>query len=66
MGGAGSAVGEALQAAGIAAIEALNRGYQLAFGLGAAFALVAGPGGAGLMRTPHPASSPSPTEGEPA
>jgi len=32
---------ESLQAAGVAAAEALNQGYQLAFALGAAFALLA-------------------------
>jgi EmrB/QacA subfamily drug resistance transporter len=57
---------EALQAAGVAAIDALNQGYQLAFGLGAVFALVAGLAGAALMRAGRPAASSSPTEGEPA
>jgi EmrB/QacA subfamily drug resistance transporter len=47
---------EALQTAGASAAQALTSGYQLAFAIGAVFALLAAGIGAGLMRVPasHP------------
>ena len=42
---------ESLQAAGVAATEALNRGYQLAFAIGAAFAVLAALLGLAGLRT---------------
>jgi predicted MFS family arabinose efflux permease len=47
---------EALQSAGASAAQALTSGYQLAFAIGAVFALLAAGIGAGLMRVPasHP------------
>jgi EmrB/QacA subfamily drug resistance transporter len=57
-----------LEAGGIAAVDALNQGYQLAFLLGAAFAALAGGLGAACMRAGRLAasSSSSQPEGEPA
>ena len=42
---------QSLQAAGVAQMPALNSGYQLAFAVGALFALAAAGLGAWLMRT---------------
>ena len=52
-----------LAAAGIDQVAALNEGFQLAFGIGAAFALVAAVVGCALLR-PQPVGGHSP-EGEP-
>ncbi len=55
-----------LQAAGAAAVNALNQGYQLAFLLGAVFAALAGGLGAlGLRAGQLSSSSSSQPEGEP-
>ena len=45
---------EGLQAAGAEAAQALAGGYQLAFAIGAVFALLAAAIGAGLMKVPAP------------
>lgn len=55
-----------LQAAGVAAVDALNQGYQLAFLLGAVFAALAGGLGAVGLRAGQLSSSSSQPEGEPA
>jgi MFS family permease len=60
---------DALREAGIEAVQALNQGYQLAFLLGAACAVIAAVLGLVFIRAGHPAgasSSPSTAEGEPA
>jgi len=61
---------DALKSAGVEAVQALNQGYQLAFVLGAGFAMLAAALGAFLIRAGHSAgpvsSDPSATEGEPA
>jgi MFS family permease len=60
---------DALREAGVQAVQALNQGYQLAFLLGAACAVIAAAVGLVFIRAGHPAgdsSSPSTAEGEPA
>ncbi|MGM9487748.1 DHA2 family efflux MFS transporter permease subunit [Ideonella sp. YS5] len=61
---------DALKAAGVEAVQALNQGYQLAFVLGAAFAALAAVLGVALIRAAHSAGASSPpnpsAEGEPA
>ena len=60
---------DALREAGMEAVQALNQGYQLAFLLGAACAVIAAAVGLVFIRAGHPAgdsSSPSTAEGEPA
>ncbi len=51
---------QALQSAGMAAVDALNGGYQLAFVLGAVFALVAAFLGGACTRVPAPAAGAAP------